>query len=435
MEGFENKYTILRNWLVAGIPVAIMLILTLSGFMLHTSADRNHQMQSALVAIQAGVNKLNSLQWKAIAKGRADEGILSEFSAVSKDIRLLKTLQRKNKSFEKVLDKYNLYEKYLIIEMKLLNSNQLEQAQKVDQLWVDSVFSSLEKEIDNAVENQKILAKKQTWYGYAGFLISFMLAVGTAMLFYLQYDRHRLINKQIEMDKNLKKEMARLERLNLIGEMAASIGHEIRNPMTTVRGFLQIMSTKREFMSRHEEINLMIEELDRANLIIKEYLNLANNKAINLQRNSINGIVTTLYPLIKADAMLHDKNVTLELGEISELYLDEQEIRQLLLNLARNGLEAMSNGGNLKIKTWTDKNKTILSVSDQGKGIDSQFIDKVGTPFFTTKDEGTGLGLAVCYSIAARHDASIRLETGNTGTVFHVEFTPCTSGIKKVVNF
>jgi signal transduction histidine kinase len=220
----------------------------------------------------------------------------------------------------------------------------------------------------------------------------------------------------------IEKEMARLERLNLVGEMAAGIGHEIRNPMTTVRGFLQMLDQKDEYGKHKEYFELMIGELDRANSIITEFLSMAKNKPVDLKPQNLSHIVRTLFPLIQADAMNADKYIEVELAEIPDLLLDEKEIRQLILNLVRNGLEAMAPGKNLIIKTYMDGEEVVLSVRDKGTGIKPELLAKIGDPFFTTKDTGTGLGLAVCYSIAARHNAVIDIETSPSGTTFFIRF-------------
>lgn len=219
----------------------------------------------------------------------------------------------------------------------------------------------------------------------------------------------------------LEKEMARLDRLNLIGEMAAGIAHEIRNPMTTVQGFLELSKGDPENISI-QYIDLMLDELKRANAIISEFLNLAKNKATNKMPKQLNDIVKALYPLIQAEAVLADMSVTLDLNDCPELYLDEKEIRQLILNLSMNGLESMSPGGMLTIRTYAEKQSVILEVSDQGSGVDQEIIDKIGTPFFTTKEMGTGLGLAICYSVANRHHADIDLKSSDKGTSFFIRF-------------
>jgi PAS domain S-box-containing protein len=228
--------------------------------------------------------------------------------------------------------------------------------------------------------------------------------------------------EDITRRKSIDLEMARLERLNLVGEMAAGIGHEIRNPMTTIKGFLQLLRERDKYVQEREYFDLMISELNRANSIITEYLSLAKNKVVELKEQNLNSIIKNLFPLITADALITDKNVVKELGEIPDLFLDEKEMRQMILNLVRNGLEAMPSRGNLIVKTFTDGDEVIMAVRDQGKGIEPEALEKIGTPFFTTKDNGTGLGLAVCYSIAARHNARIEIETGPKGTTFFVRF-------------
>ncbi|MGI5912767.1 MAG: PAS domain S-box protein [Syntrophomonadaceae bacterium] len=224
--------------------------------------------------------------------------------------------------------------------------------------------------------------------------------------------------------KSYENEMARLDRLNLIGEISASIAHEIRNPLTTVKGFLQLFKSEDRPHKENEHIELMIEELDRSNAIISEFLSLARNKPIQLKLENLNQKIDTILPLLQADSMKNDINIRLELGEIPKVMLDEAEIRQLLLNLVRNGLEAMLPGGYLTIKTFfdNDNNEVTLSIKDQGHGISPEVLKKIGTPFYTTKDHGAGLGLAACYSIAQRHNARIEVETGPAGTTFRVIF-------------
>lgn len=222
--------------------------------------------------------------------------------------------------------------------------------------------------------------------------------------------------------KRLEKELARFDRLNLVGEMAASIGHEVRNPMTTVRGYLQWLSGKKEHQALVKYFNLMIEELDRANSIITEFLSLAKNKTVDLKRGKLNEILQALQPLMDSDALREGKNVLLELAETAELLLDEKEIRQLILNLFRNAMEAMEPGGTVVLRTTAQTDDVVLEVRDEGRGIAQEIMDQLGTPFFTTKDNGVGLGLSVCYSIAVRHKATIEVETSEQGTVFRVRF-------------
>jgi PAS domain S-box-containing protein len=224
------------------------------------------------------------------------------------------------------------------------------------------------------------------------------------------------------LKNKMEKEMARLDKLSLVGAVAAGIGHEVRNPMTTVRGFLQLLGCKEECSKYNDYFSLMIEELDRANSIITEFLSLAKDRVVELEMQSLKEIVENIFPLIQADGLISDKYIHLKLDEVAEIPLDRKEIHQLILNLVLNGSQAMSPGGTMKIRTFMDKEEIVLSVKDDGPGIDQEVLGKIGTPFFTTKENGTGLGLAVCYSIAARHNAKIDIETGSTGTTFFVRF-------------
>ncbi|WP_286229899.1 GAF domain-containing protein [Neobacillus mesonae] len=229
--------------------------------------------------------------------------------------------------------------------------------------------------------------------------------------------------KNVTEKKKYAKELKRLSSLELIGQMAAGISHEIRNPMTTVRGFLQFLKKDEKYRNQDYYFDLMIEELDRANSIITEFLSMGNTRTSDLQMLDLNSIIRDTAPLIKIDASSQNKSIKIKTEEIPELLLNRNEIRQLLLNLCRNGLEAMDPEKVLTIRTYKDHDHSVvLAVEDQGEGIKPEIVEKLGTPFFTTKDNGTGLGLGVCYAIAARHHAQIDIQTESEGTTFSVRF-------------
>ena len=228
--------------------------------------------------------------------------------------------------------------------------------------------------------------------------------------------------EDITEQRRIEKEMFRIGQMHMVGEMAASIAHEIRNPMTTVQGFLQIMTQKEQLQEYKSYFELMIEELNRANSIITEFLSLAKNKSINLQKQNLNKVIENITPLLNADATEGDKLIRCELGATADLLLDEKEIRQLIYNLVRNGLEAMSAGGTIIIKTAQEAEEVVLLVRDEGGGIAPEIQAQLGTPFITSKDNGTGLGMAVCYSIVDRHHARMDYESSPAGTTFRVKF-------------
>jgi PAS domain S-box-containing protein len=264
-----------------------------------------------------------------------------------------------------------------------------------------------------------------------GMELNFMLKNGEQRLALYSADKICLngescilsIIEDITDRRKMETEIKRLERLYLVGEMAAGLGHEIRNPMTAVRGFLQLFGEKyRDDQQDQEYLNLMIEELDRANSIINEFLSLARSKIIELKGANLKTIIKSIIPIIQASATMEDKYVMTDLQDVPNLLLDEKEIRQLIHNLVRNGLDSMAPGGTIIVGTCSENDRVVLYIKDQGCGIAAQFLDRIGTPFFTTKEQGTGLGLAVCYNIAERHKARIDFNTGVGGTTFYVRF-------------
>ncbi|OPX90178.1 MAG: Sensor protein ZraS [Pelotomaculum sp. PtaB.Bin104] len=237
-----------------------------------------------------------------------------------------------------------------------------------------------------------------------------------------ELENDRLLLKKLCPVPQDEEELARLDRLRLLEEMSDCIGHEVKNPLTTVRGFLQLYRKKKAFTQYHDSLDLMIGELDRANAVITECLSLINNKVLHIKPRNLNKILANLAPLYRTDKIGLDKHIVLQMEEIPDIPLEEKEIRQLVLNLVRNGLEAMPPSGVLTIRTYREGKEVVFSVQDQGKGIAPDQMKKLGTPFFTTKESGTGLGLAVCYRIAARHNAVINIETSPAGTTFLVRF-------------
>jgi len=284
-----------------------------------------------------------------------------------------------------------------------------------DHCLVEEVFHN-----DRPLKSEELLFNNRI---YEVILQPFSDVDGTKLVIRNLYDITE--RKQAEQELlRLQAEMTQLERLNLVGQMAAGIAHEIRNPMTTVRGYLQLLGSKSEFQSHNSTFELMIEELDRANSIISEFLSIVRNEPTERQPQNINEILRRLYPLLEADAFTQNKQIVFEAGETPDILLNAKEILQLVLNLCRNGLEAMQVGGTLTIRTYIEHEYVVLMVEDEGCGIHSESLTKVGTPFFTTKDNGTGLGLTTCYSIADRHNAMMDIKSDSGGTTFFVHF-PC----------
>ncbi|MDR3584447.1 MAG: ATP-binding protein [Desulfosporosinus sp.] len=240
------------------------------------------------------------------------------------------------------------------------------------------------------------------------------------------------LKEEFEKRILIEREVAKDERLNVIRQLSAGLAHEVRNPMTTIRGFLQLLQNKTELLRYKSQFDLMIDEVDRANSIITDFLYLSRHKQAKFKPQNLNELLINIFPLLQADAFNQGKKLLFELGDIANLDIDSNEITQLVLNLTRNGLEAMPQDGCLRIKTFVDNQTIVLSVMDEGTGIITEHISKLGTLFFTTKENGSGLGMPMCYDIADRHRARIEVESSSAGTTVFVRF-PLLKGTGGVV--
>ncbi|WP_246188216.1 two-component system sensor histidine kinase NtrB [Paenibacillus tengchongensis] len=234
-----------------------------------------------------------------------------------------------------------------------------------------------------------------------------------------------LIVQDLTEEEKMRTELDNVERLTLVGQMAAGITHEIRNPMAVVRGFLQLMREKSP-SDLDSYYQIVMDELDRANGIINDFLSLAQSRISDMEPVQLHSVIEDLGPLLWADANLRGQTVELKLsGELPRLHLNVREIKQLVLNLARNAMEAMEAKGVLTLETRLTGEQVELVIRDTGSGIPQSQLENLFVPFFTTKSHGTGLGLSLCLSIVERHGGKIAVASEEGyGTEFTVSF-PC----------
>lgn len=232
------------------------------------------------------------------------------------------------------------------------------------------------------------------------------------------------VEKQLEeMRKQRELLLEKADKLSTVGQMVASVTHEIRNPLTTVRGFIQLLNdkTNRQYDSYFK---LILGELDRANGIISDFLSLSQRRIDEKVECSLNEIVRSMHPMLVASTNMKGQYINLDLDEqLPSLLLNDKEMKQVLLNLSRNGMEAMTQGGTLTLSTRVREGRCMLEVADTGCGIPEELMDKLYEPFFTTKDIGTGLGLPICLSIVQRNGGIIEIESKKeVGTKFVISF-------------
>lgn len=211
------------------------------------------------------------------------------------------------------------------------------------------------------------------------------------------------------------------EKLTLTGQLAAGIAHEIRNPLTAIKGFLQLLEGG--FPLRKDHVAVMSSELMRIESILNELLLLAKPHELKFYRRDVNQIIHQVVTLMETEANM--KNVVLSFWpwrECIPVACDENQLKQVFINFIKNGMESMPSGGELHVHTEIRDQKALLTFRDFGTGIPEDVLGRIGQPFLTTKEKGTGLGLAVSFSIIENHNGTVMVksEVGN-GTVFTVQ--------------
>ncbi|MFT9486652.1 MAG: ATP-binding protein [Tepidibacillus sp.] len=235
-----------------------------------------------------------------------------------------------------------------------------------------------------------------------------------------------VIFKDVTNLRSLEQQVRQSDRLATIGQIAAGTAHEIRNPLTSIKGFLQILKTvlaKNQLNNEIEYTDIMLSEIERINKLVNEILLLSKPKDVIYQALDINTVLKQLYPIIQNEGLLHGVEVNYDLTESLPLVIADSELlKQVFLNVSKNGIEAMSEGGILNISTKIDEeNKRVeIAIHDNGPGIPNYIADKIFEPFFTTKSTGTGLGLSICQKIIHDLGGSIRVSTKGFGTTFQI---------------
>lgn len=234
-----------------------------------------------------------------------------------------------------------------------------------------------------------------------------------------------VIFKDVSNLRSLEEQVQRSDRLAMIGQIAAGTAHEIRNPLTSIKGFLQVMKKTlkdRSMNKEHHYTEIMLSEIDRINGLVSEFLLLSKPKDNFYQRVSVSKVIKEILPIIKNEALLHSVTVHYDSMKLPQVLADRELLKQVYLNICKNGIEAMTEGGILSItERFSQKTGEVkVEIHDTGPGIPSFLIDKIFDPFFTTKEEGTGLGLSVCQRIIHDMNGTIKVSSKGYGTTFTI---------------
>ncbi|GAB3796837.1 ATP-binding protein [Virgibacillus kimchii] len=241
------------------------------------------------------------------------------------------------------------------------------------------------------------------------------------------YDKNKKENyyiatlKDISDKKEIEELMIRSEKMSIAGQLAAGVAHEIRNPLTSLKGFIQLLQAG---VSRKEEYyNIMIEEIEKMETITSELLFVSKPLTDNKKKESLKNMLHDIIVLLKPQANLKGIDIQCGIPDHIMIYCDRSQIKQVLINLVKNAIEAMDEPGVIQLKAASDKSGIHLSIIDEGSGIPEELIHKLGEPFFTTKQSGTGLGIMISKQILEQHAAELEIKQNKEkGSTFLIHF-------------
>lgn len=220
--------------------------------------------------------------------------------------------------------------------------------------------------------------------------------------------------------------MRRSERLAALGSLTAGLAHEIRNPLVAVKTFLDLLPERYEDEEfRGNFLRLTTSEVERITALVSELLNFARPSKPQLAQSDVNEVLEKVMHLVTVEAKTHDITIHSDLQKTPQAMIDEEQMKQVFLNLFLNAMEAISSHGTISVTTRGIQKNGMeyvqVEIADTGKGIPQEIIDRIFDPFFTTKEKGSGLGLSICHQIIQEHNGYIEVESRlGEGTVFSV---------------
>lgn len=228
----------------------------------------------------------------------------------------------------------------------------------------------------------------------------------------------------------LEEEVRRSEKLSAIGILASGIAHEIRNPLAIIKTIAQTINSDLEDSKIIEEgLDIIIEEVNRANNVVLEVLDFSKVEKGVILKCNIRAIVLEIVNIAKKHIEQNKSSVRCEIDPTLFAKLDKEKIKQVLLNLLLNALDAMPDGGEIEINGYTEDQLIILEIIDSGRGILPENLEKIFSPFYTTRDEGTGLGLSIAHKIIKAHSGRLSVDsTIGESTKFIIELPVFSEG-------
>ncbi|WP_419887530.1 MHYT domain-containing protein [Neobacillus niacini] len=246
-------------------------------------------------------------------------------------------------------------------------------------------------------------------------LSSFISVPGIIVVLIMLLSSAFLDKKLIEHMKDLnnhEKKLRESEKLSLVGELAAGVAHEIRNPLTTLKGFTQMIAENPDAENNKRYSKIMIDEIDRINFIVSEFMVLSKPHILHFALTDISQSIKNVITLLNTQAIINNIEILPEfVGEQFLIKCEENQIKQVIANLIKNSIEALPQGGKIHIRIEQQETNLVISVVDNGVGISRENLPLLGTPFYTTKTEGTGLGLMVSKKIIQNHNGKFQINS------------------------
>lgn len=207
--------------------------------------------------------------------------------------------------------------------------------------------------------------------------------------------------------------MRNLDRLSIIGQLAAGVAHEIRNPLTSLKGFSKLLKDLTDKEKQEYYLSIITNELDRIDMIVNEFMSLAKPQAIQFQPVNLLSIIESTVNILHPQAILHNVEIKNHFRKNDiEILCSRNQLKQVFVNFLKNAIEAMPNGGQVHIRVKKIKGGGVqICITDEGVGIDAELMHYLGTPFYTTKDKGIGLGLTVSNKIIQEHGGTMKIDS------------------------
>jgi two-component system sensor histidine kinase HydH len=228
-----------------------------------------------------------------------------------------------------------------------------------------------------------------------------------------------LVLRDLTEIKQLQEKVRRSEKLAAIGELAATVAHEIRNPLSSIRGFAQYLCHALKDQTKEEEYaQIMVAEVDRINQVVTDLLTFAHPMKAQLSPTDVADLIEHAVRLVQAEALSRNVEIRINVSNLTKLPLDDNQLSQALLNLLLNAIQAVDSKGHVEIGAALNapESRLHLWVEDDGPGIVMDDVEKIFEPFFTTREKGTGLGLAIVQKIVENHNGKIEISSPPAGT-------------------